>query len=110
MNDIEYRRNAAEAKWARDYEDSRIVQIIPADGWWAAYNDRGRAVVSRLVGWGLTAGGWVVHLDADSTGHVESEPSSVAVFWEPDPDKADAYAKRVVAEAVARGKAKAAAS
>jgi hypothetical protein len=39
-----------------------LVQIIPADRWWALYQHNGRTERHPLIAWGLTDSGTVVGL------------------------------------------------
>ena len=56
-----------------------IVQIIPADGWVAVYEDDGTELRAPLVAWGLRSDGEVVPLDTTPEGDV-SDPRATASF------------------------------
>ena len=66
-------------------DNERIVQIMPSDGWRAAYfreteGSREIKVYSYpLVGWGLLDSGLVVPLDVDRSGWVE-DPTEASNF------------------------------
>jgi hypothetical protein len=51
-------------------DHTRIVQIIPADGWVAVYKDDDAELRAPLVAWALRQDGEVVPLDTDPGGDV----------------------------------------
>jgi hypothetical protein len=55
----------------------KILQMIPAENWWAVYDDEGEPFISRLVCWALVQVGAeeidrsVTGMDVDEEGRVE---------------------------------------
>ena len=55
----------------------KILQIMPAEDWWAVYDDDGEAFISKLVSWALVQVGneetdrSVTGMDVDEEGRIE---------------------------------------
>ena len=60
---------------------SDIVQIIPADGWFAIFDNDGKEFKSPLVAWGLQRDSTIIPLDLDRKGQVD-DPTNNSKFKE----------------------------
>lgn len=59
--------------------DTRIVQLIPADGWVAVYKDNDTELRAPLVAWALRRDGEVIPLDTNPEGDV-GDPRKTSNF------------------------------